>query len=97
VANYNSGADWNGVNGNVTTVGSVGSSSESFYGTADQTGNVYEWNETINAIDSSYRCLRSGDWATRLSLFDFLATSRRTRNSTLVFASQVSLSQVPCC
>ena len=45
VANYNCGADWNGQNGNVTTVGSAGPLSQSFYGTSDQGGNVYEWNE----------------------------------------------------
>ncbi len=36
VANYNLGADWNGQNGNVTTVGSAGPLSASFYGTFDQ-------------------------------------------------------------
>lgn len=46
VANYNSGADWNNLDGNLTTVGSAGPQSKSFYGTFDQGGNVYEWNET---------------------------------------------------
>lgn len=45
VANYDYGADWNAVDGNVTTVGSAGSLSASFWGTFDQGGNVYEWNE----------------------------------------------------
>jgi hypothetical protein len=40
VANYNIGADWNNVDGNVTTVGSAGNTS--YYGTYDQTGNVHE-------------------------------------------------------
>ena len=57
VANYNNGADWNAQNGNVTTVGSAGAAS--FYGTFDQGGNVYEWNDAI--IDSS-RGLRGGSW-----------------------------------
>jgi hypothetical protein len=46
VANYNFGAQWNGVQGNVTTVGSAGPLSASYYGTFDQGGNVQEWNET---------------------------------------------------
>jgi formylglycine-generating enzyme required for sulfatase activity len=60
VANYASGADWNGQNGNVTTVGSAGLWSESFYGTADQGGNVWEWNETVE-LGSSH-VLRGGSW-----------------------------------
>lgn len=45
VANYNAGAGWNGQNGNVTTVGSAGDASASYYGTYDQGGNVMEWSE----------------------------------------------------
>jgi len=48
VANYDQGADWNGTpDGNVTTVGSAGTGSTSFYGTFDQGGNVTEWNEAV--------------------------------------------------
>jgi hypothetical protein len=43
VVNYNVGCDWNGQNGNVTTVGSAGTTS--FYGAFDMSGNVWEWNE----------------------------------------------------
>lgn len=54
-ANYNTLADWNGQNGNVTTVGTNGGSS--FYGTYDQCGNIYEWNESVI---SSARGIRGG-------------------------------------
>jgi len=60
VANYNFGADWNGQNGNVTTVGSAGALSDSFYGTSDQAGNVWEWNETV--VSGFFRALRGGVW-----------------------------------
>lgn len=60
VANYSHGADWNGQDGNVTTVGSAGPNSASFYGTFDQGGNVWEWNET--PVTSSTRGVRGGPW-----------------------------------
>ncbi len=45
VVNYGTGADWNSLDGNVTTVGSAGSTS--FYEAFDMTGNVWEWTETV--------------------------------------------------
>jgi len=63
VANYLRGADWNGADGNVTTVGGAGPASESFYGCADMNGNVSEWNETIYSFSGSlYRKNRGGDY-----------------------------------
>jgi sulfatase modifying factor 1 len=56
VANYNSGADWNSQNGNVTTVGSA--AANNYFGTADQGGNVNEWNDAV--ISGSTRGRRGG-------------------------------------
>jgi formylglycine-generating enzyme required for sulfatase activity len=61
VANYHRGADWNGQDGNVTTVGSAGPLSESYYGTSDQGGNVNEWNDTlIDGFSGFYPGIRGG-------------------------------------
>lgn len=59
-ANFNNCASWNGKIGNVTTVGTNGGPSA--YGTYDQTGNVYEWNDLDGATGSS-RGLRGGNYA----------------------------------
>ena len=59
VANYLSGSSWNGQFENVTTVGSAGELSASFYGTSDQAGNVWEWSEGI-VKDGTARGLRQG-------------------------------------
>jgi formylglycine-generating enzyme required for sulfatase activity len=61
VVNYATGADWNGQDGNLTTVGSAGPGSDSHYGTSDQAGNAWEWNETLTSPGS--RGLRGGSWS----------------------------------
>ena len=58
VANYNFGADWNSLNSNVTTVGSAGANN--YFGTADQGGNVWEWNDAV--ISGSSRGMRGGSF-----------------------------------
>ncbi|MCX6874635.1 MAG: choice-of-anchor D domain-containing protein, partial [Verrucomicrobia bacterium] len=66
VANYNSGAkyyvDGYFMNGTVTTAGSAGVASTSYYGTFDQGGNVAEWNDAISTTTWIARGLRGGSW-----------------------------------
>ncbi len=57
--NMNSGADWNGQDGNLTTVGSAGSSS--FYGAFDMNGNVREWLQDT-AFNQGFRGQMGGDF-----------------------------------
>ena len=73
-ANYNLAAVWGGLTGNVTTVGSNGG--PSFYGTYDQTGNVFQWNDLDGAI-SAYRGLRGGGWN---DLLHYLSSSTRNND-----------------
>lgn len=64
VANYGGGADWNGENGNVTTVG--GTTSASPWGAFDMGGNVNDWTETPDTPippDTPTRTGRGGDFA----------------------------------
>jgi formylglycine-generating enzyme len=64
VANYFNGAKWNN-QPNVTTVGSAGPLSQSFYGTSDQAGNVIEWNEAlIVTFQGDLRSVRGGSFGT---------------------------------
>jgi sulfatase modifying factor 1 len=57
-ANYYDG-DYVGYPGTaLTNVGAYGLNSASAYGTNDQAGNVYEWNDAV--IDRSWRGLRGG-------------------------------------
>ena len=75
VVNYANGADWGTPpqNGNVTTVGSA--AANNYFGTADQGGNVVEWNDAV--ISGSSRGLRGGSF----NLFEFfLRSSSRNAN-----------------
>jgi formylglycine-generating enzyme len=58
-ANFNSVADWNGEDGNVTTVGTNGG--PSFYGTFDMGCNLWELND-LDGTASSSRGRRGGRW-----------------------------------
>ena len=58
-ANYGRVADWNGQDGNVTTVGTNGGASA--YGAFDMNGNVWEWNDLTGAA-GAYRGLRGGSY-----------------------------------
>jgi sulfatase modifying factor 1 len=62
----------------VTDVGAY-TSSPSYYGTFDQGGNMYEWNETV--VTAFSRGVRGGSWATSPS--DFSASSRLYNNPTV--------------
>lgn len=72
-ANYGACADWNTVDGNVTEVGTNGGPSA--YGTYDQGGNTWEWNE---AIITPYRGLRGGAYNSTSS---YLSSSFRNSNT----------------
>ena len=61
IANIDYSARWNGQYGNVTTVGSAGPLSASFYGTFDQGGNLWEWTDTMYQSGEEY-IIRGGGW-----------------------------------
>lgn len=64
-ANYKNSAVWNSVNGNVTSVATNGISS--YYGTRDQSGNVWEWTESATTSDNNQKHRRGGSWNSNLS------------------------------
>lgn len=85
VANYNLGADWEGpINSHVTTVGSAGPLSASFYGTYDQAGNVWEWLDVLPSPNSIFRPRAGGSWnaggADTLSPLGFVGVSTSTND-----------------
>jgi formylglycine-generating enzyme len=60
VATYNAGANWNGSApfGHITTVGSAGPLSASYYGTYDQSGNISEFTENVSIRGGSFGSLQ---------------------------------------
>jgi formylglycine-generating enzyme required for sulfatase activity len=96
-ANYDSAADWNAQNGNVTTVGTNGGPSA--YGAFDMSGNLYEWNDLTGAAGSS-RGLPGGSWsygtfAVSSSVTVYVAPSDVYNIVGFRLASPVSVSGVP--
>ena len=59
----------------LTDVGACGANSDSAYGTNDQGGNVWEWNDAV--ISGSYRGLRGASWSDNANI---LASSYRYSN-----------------
>ena len=90
VANYNNGADWNSLNGNVTTVGSA--AANNYFGTADQGGNLHEWNDAV--ISGSSRGLRGASWNGGETVMS--ASLRRDNDPTLEgYAAGFRVASVP--
>jgi photosystem II stability/assembly factor-like uncharacterized protein len=72
-ANYNSAADWNGIDGNVSTVGSNGK--PSYYGTYDQTGNI---NELLDTNNGNWKIIRGGSFLSTSLFIDKSYTDTNT-------------------
>jgi hypothetical protein len=83
-ANFALGADWNGLDGNVTTVGSNGGPSA--YGTYDQGGNAMEWTERVVFVSyTAYMRLRGGAFNSNSNLLNsqnpvFYLPTRKAEN-----------------
>lgn len=72
VANYFNGADWNGQDGNLTTVGSA--EANNYFGTEDMNGNVFEWTDFVNA-NATQRGLRGGSYSSLSNILTSLNSS----------------------
>jgi len=80
-ANYSTGAGYSVTqsgaydsNQNYLTDGGAFSGSGSFYGTFDQSGNVYQWND-LDGVAGSSRGLRGGDWDDGAAIYLSSSTS----------------------
>jgi sulfatase modifying factor 1 len=67
----------------LTEVGAF-SGSESAYGTFDQSGNVYEWNDLTGTTAGSSRGLRGGFWS--YDAFDLSSSGRGTDDPSIEFS-----------
>lgn len=76
-ANWNRAADWNGQDGNVTTVGRNGR--PGVYSAFDMSGNVSEWND-LDGTSGSLRGIRGGGW--NGSAYALSSSSRGTSKTT---------------
>ncbi|MCC6422500.1 MAG: SUMF1/EgtB/PvdO family nonheme iron enzyme [Phycisphaerales bacterium] len=74
-ANYKSGDGWKYPGDTTTDVGAY-TGSTSYYGTFDQSGNVWEWNET--EVTAGKRGMRGGQWASGSS--DLNANTRNSNS-----------------
>ncbi|MEI8369599.1 MAG: SUMF1/EgtB/PvdO family nonheme iron enzyme [Planctomycetia bacterium] len=97
-ANYAAAAVWNGLTGDVTTIGTNGGPGA--YGTFDMSGNLNEWNDYDGVTIGGYRGIWGGSWngdANDLSSSRSVDYAPTQESSTIGFrlASPVSSSAVP--
>jgi sulfatase modifying factor 1 len=75
-ANYNNGAVWNDLTGNVTTVGTNGA--PSYYGAFDMSGNLREWND-FDGDPGLNRGIRGGAYSSSAAAS---SSAQRTQGAT---------------
>ena len=97
-ANYAAAAVWDGLTGDVTTIGTNGGPGA--YGTFDMSGNLNEWNDYDGVTIGGYRGIWGGSWngnANDLSSSHSVDYAPTQESSTIGFrlASPVSGSAVP--